>query len=77
VVIAKSLDDGRGFARGHGIDVVAIVTPRSPHRARGITADAWMMTPAVAGHERVPDLVAEVKPCLSTRTPDQTIEVAL
>lgn len=45
---------------------VAVVTIRSPYAARGTIADVWYMTPEVAGHKWIADLVDEVTPALAT-----------
>jgi len=71
IMIASSLREGRRELK-HGVlgraELVEIVTPRSPHRARGWTADVIYLTSGAM--DLKPDvrerLMAEVRPCLAT-----------
>lgn len=57
IVIASTLDD------------VIIVTPRSPHAARGIEADSVTITTSMLRHDATLDLLDEIEPCTVT-SPD-------
>jgi len=54
IVIAEQLDD------------VIVVTPRSPHRARGHDAAELYIVPSMAVHPQLTMLVDEVEPCFAT-----------
>jgi hypothetical protein len=58
VVIAVDLPDGQRWADAQPVppEQITVVTPRSPDRARGVAADAVLLTAAA---ERLPTAVLE------------------
>ncbi|GAB3118386.1 hypothetical protein [Glaciibacter psychrotolerans] len=76
IVIAATLPEGRKWVeRGRAqhildIEVVAIITPRARHRARGILADLIVSTEGAHAldHNTFAQLLAEAEPCLATST---------
>lgn len=65
VMLAPTKQDGRGEALVLGIEPIAVVTPRSPHSARGIIADEIVEAPGLTPEEHAA-LMIEVAPCLAT-----------
>lgn len=62
VVIVPTLAAGKAEATALGLDVVAICTPRSPARARGIIADRIFEATGLTDAQR-DRLLTEVAPC--------------
>lgn len=46
-----------------------VITPRSPRGARGITADMVLVTPAMQGHPKLRELIAEAIPSVWASLP--------
>ncbi|WP_143187127.1 hypothetical protein [Microbacterium sp. AR7-10] len=65
IVLAPTKQAGAEYAENMGIHPVAIVTPRSPHGARGITADEIIEADGLTATEHT-DLMTEVMPALYT-----------
>lgn len=65
VILAPTKQLGTDEAQALGIDPVAIVTPRSPHGARGLIADQIVAADGLTPEER-DALMVEVIPCLAT-----------
>lgn len=63
IIVAATKQAGLDRARALGIAPVAIVTPRSPHAAYGITADKVYIDEGVVETE---PLMAAVVPCMAT-----------
>ena len=69
IVLAPTKQAGAEHAEAHGIDPVAIVTPRSIHGARGLVADEIIEAPGLSAEERAA-LMAETLPALVTSSAD-------
>jgi len=52
VLVSRTKDRGAEDAAALGIEPVAIVTPRTPHAARGITADEIIWADDITAEER-------------------------
>jgi hypothetical protein len=67
IVVAGDKQSGYTEARNLGIEPVAVVTPRSPHAARGLTADQIMEATSltIEWRER---LLPDVLPCIYAAT---------
>lgn len=63
IIVAPTKQAGRDRAAALGITPTAIVTPRSPHAAHGITADKVYIDRGVVETEQ---LMAAVVPCMAT-----------
>lgn len=64
IVIAGDKRSGHMEARNLGIEPAAVVTPRSPHAARGIVADRIMEATSLLIEDR-DRLIEEVLPSIS------------
>lgn len=64
VVVAGDKRSGFQEARNLGIEPVAVVTPRSPHAARGLLADRIMEAPSLSALQRE-ELLPIVLPCVA------------
>ena len=62
IVIASTKDEGRKRFPS----AVAIVTPRSPEAARGITAHRIVVLRSMDGHPDVQDLIEAARPSIAT-----------
>lgn len=65
VVLAGDKRSGYMEARALGIEPVAVVTPRSPRSARGMTADRIMEASSITPEQR-DRLMPQVLPCVAT-----------
>ena len=65
IVLAPTKQAGAEYAEAHGIDPVAILTPRSPYGARGMIADEIIEADGLTATEHA-DLMAEATPALAT-----------
>ena len=65
IMVAASKAAGAERAAALGIDPVAIVTPRSPHAAYGVTADEIVYDETVTAEMRA-ELDPHVIPCTAT-----------
>jgi len=66
ILIASERARGEAYAREHGINAVAILTPRSRDRARGIIADEYMLMPSMVDHPATEELIDAAMPSLLT-----------
>lgn len=69
IVLALTKQQGRETAEAHGVEPVAIVTPRSPHASVGIIADAIIEAPGL-DRSVVDELMGNAGPSLATCTVD-------
>lgn len=65
ILVAPTKTAGAVEARERGIDPVAVVTPRSPHAAYGLTADDIVWSDALTAEDRA-ELEPHVLPSLAT-----------
>ncbi|GGH34145.1 hypothetical protein [Microbacterium album] len=65
IVLAPTKQAGNDEARAAGIEPVAVVTPRSLHAARGITADELWDAPSLTPEDRE-TLLPHVLPSIAT-----------
>lgn len=65
IIVAKTKTAGTSMAAASGIEPAAIVTPRAPHAARGLTADDIIWANNLTHEERT-TLEPEVLPALAT-----------
>lgn len=65
IVLAGTKDSGYHEARNLGIEPIAVVTPRSPNAARGMTADVLMDASSLTIKDRE-RLLPIVLPCIAT-----------
>lgn len=68
ILICTDFADGRTWAVDNHIRLrdLILLSPRSPHRTRGVKAGAIYATPAARSHERYDELLAIATPCLAT-----------
>jgi len=68
IVIAAHVRDGRDWVAANRPECVVVVTPRSPHGARGFIGDsvAWTRGALRLPEETRERLWAEVAPCFLT-----------
>ncbi|WP_030147693.1 MULTISPECIES: hypothetical protein [Mycetocola] len=71
IVLAPNKTEGYDEARALGIEPVAVVTPRSPHGARGLTADRILETSNLTPELREA-LMRDVSPALVGAGPAPT-----
>lgn len=65
IIVAKTKTAGTSMAATRGIEPAAIVTPRAPYAARGLTADDIIWADDLTHEERAA-LEPEVLPALAT-----------
>lgn len=65
IIVARTKTHGTAIAEAQGVDPVAIVTPRSPHAARSVTADSIHWSDDLTHEERA-GLEPHVLPALAT-----------
>jgi len=67
IVLAPTVAIGKSEAHDWGVTPVAIVTPRNPEAAHGMTADRIACTFGLTPEERE-QLLPSVLPCVTTAT---------
>lgn len=65
IIVARTKTDGIDIAETRGIHPAAIVTPRTPHAARGISADSILWADDLT-HEQRATLEPDVLPAVAT-----------
>lgn len=72
ILIAPTKHEGRAWLSRMGATAIAIVTPRSPHAARGKLANTLEVLDTVSGDARTA-LIDECMPALATCTHGEVI----